>query len=67
MSKLEDKLTASIKPRPRKGLAETTAASAASAPALPKGTHAHLSHPTTVMPDLNDANRPLHPDRIWPD
>jgi len=69
MSKLEEKLAASINPEPDK------APPAASAPAAtPAPKPAAKSRPATKsattprpVPNLNDPKRPLHPTRIWPD
>jgi hypothetical protein len=62
MSKLEDKLSASIKPgRGRKPEPTGTPAAAVPGPAAP---------PPAAPPapcDLNDPSSPLHPRRIWPD
>lgn len=66
MSKLEDKLTASIKPSPRKVPAEKSVATAAPQ-AAPRRTRASAPVSAVAAPDLNDAGCPLHPDRIWPD
>ncbi|TCS72392.1 hypothetical protein EDC61_10546 [Sulfuritortus calidifontis] len=68
MSKLEDKLKASLKPAARKGMPATAAAkvparSTTQAPLakpVPAGSHRR-------EPELNDANQALHPRRIWPD
>lgn len=66
MSKLEDKLAASIKPSPRQ-VSEGTSAAAPAPQAKPKRTQTPAPKPRTAEPDPNDVNQPLHPDRIWPD
>ena len=68
MNKLEDKLAASIKPSQGRVPGETSAATAEPR-AKPQRTRTRVPAPlpTAAVPDLNDVNRPLHPDRIWPD
>lgn len=70
MSKLEDKLAASIKPSPRK-VPEETSTAAKESQAKPRRTRTRTSAPESasaaVVPESNDTNRHLHPDRIWPD
>ena len=62
MSKLEDKLIASIKPSPRKAPAEKSVATA-----VPQRTRAPAPMSAVEAPDLDNGGRHLHPDRIWPD
>jgi len=61
MSKLEDKLAASINPEPEKAAPPAPKAPARSRPATKSAMG------TRSVPDLNDPKRPLHPSRIWPD
>ncbi len=81
MSKLDEKLTASVKPTGRKAApakptaASTTPAAPAKPPARPapvaakKGTRKAVASPTrpSSASDLNASNPPLFPARIWPD
>jgi hypothetical protein len=62
MSKLEDKLNASIKPgrAPAADKPSAKAAPAAKPAAKPAAANA-------AETDLNAAAQPLHPTRIWPD
>jgi len=72
MSKLEDKLAASIKPARRK---PTTAKAPPQVPAppAPGGAPAPMPVPqvrsseTPEPADLNSSVQPPHPRRIWPD
>ncbi len=61
MSKLEDKLTASLKPD--QGRSANKAA--------PRKPDARRAPPQATekpgRPDLNKPDFPLHPDRVWPD
>ncbi|MGF1642400.1 MAG: hypothetical protein ACFCUJ_02080 [Thiotrichales bacterium] len=75
MTKLEEKLAASVKPaggkKPATKAPATVAAEATSG--TPK--NAQENHPAasparpqgSSTPNLNDPGRPLHPRRIWPD
>lgn len=62
MSKLEEKLAASITPDSDKSAAPAPKAAARSRPAGSKA-----SAGNSKVPNLNDPKRPLHPSRIWPD
>lgn len=69
MSKLEDKLKASLKPGARKDL---PAKVAAKMPAKPATTVPAVAKPVPAAgrrrePGLNDVAQALHPRRIWPD
>jgi hypothetical protein len=61
MRKLEDKLSASIKPR--KGRAPR----AASAKAAPEPEAVPATESPTPQQPATEGSRPLHPRRIWPD
>lgn len=66
MSKLEDKLTASIKPGKtapapdRRSRPDTRKTATAPADAVPVPSPA-------AMPEPTDTARPTHPRRVWPD
>lgn len=62
MSKLEDKLTASIKPARKPAVTRTGAGKARPAPAPTPETP-----PAPAAADLNSPAQPPHPLRIWPD
>ncbi len=66
MSKLEDKLAASIKPARRK---PTTAKAPPQVPAAPAPMPVPQvrSSETPEPADLNSSVQPPHPRRIWPD
>lgn len=76
MSKLEDKLAASMQSdTPKSAPATGKAVSSKAAPAKTKdaappskasGSKARKAS-GSALPDLNDPARPLHPARIWPD
>lgn len=74
MSKLEDKLAASMQSNtPKSAPATGKAAASKAVPAKAKDT-ATVAKPasktrksSSALPDLNDPARPLHPSRIWPD
>lgn len=75
MSKLEDKLTASLKPVqgktiPRKVASQALAKAEAKAKAKPTAAmpSPQLRRKAVARPsDLNDPAPALHPDHIWPD
>ncbi|MHB8252711.1 MAG: hypothetical protein ACYDEV_03230 [Acidiferrobacter sp.] len=72
MNKLETKLAASIKPdrnRPgKKAVSEKAAGSPNQSPHAPARTpQPPAGDLATQALDLNSPDRPLHPDRIWPD
>lgn len=73
MSKLEDKLNASIKPgraqKADKGSAKTAPAAqhAAAKTTATKTAAAKTAAAKTAESDLNAVLPPLHPTRIWPD
>ncbi|MDP2831698.1 MAG: hypothetical protein Q8Q28_00050 [Pseudomonadota bacterium] len=60
MSKLEDKLAASIKPARKQPVAKAPAA-------MPTPESPPLPAPTPAAADLNSRAQPPHPRRIWPD
>lgn len=66
MSKLEDKLAASIKPARKQPVAKAPARKAAPA-AMPAPESPPLPAPTPEATDLNSRAQPPHPRRIWPD
>lgn len=68
MSKLEDKLSASIKARPVARSTDKTAAkpSPRKHPALPASPLPSVEVPESA-PAAEQAVRPLHPRRVWPD
>lgn len=65
MSKLEDKLSASIKPTKGKPMPAAKAAPARKPPAA--GTSAPASQDPTPLSVTQGQERPLHPRRVWPD
>ena len=65
MSKLETKLTASIKPGHSRQAEKSAPAKAAAAPAKPAQAPARKTQPSTG--DLNALAMDLHPVRVWPD
>jgi hypothetical protein len=61
MSKLEDKLAASIKPARKQAVAKAAARKATPAP------ETQPPAPRPEAEDLNSRVQPPHPRRIWPD
>lgn len=68
MSKLEDKLSASVKARPLPRSADKIAAkpSPRKRPAVPASPSPSVEVPASA-PAAVQAVRPLHPRRVWPD
>lgn len=68
MSKLEDKLSASVKARPAPRSTDKTAAktSPQKRSAVPVSPSPSVEVPESA-PAANQAVRPLHPRRVWPD
>jgi len=72
MNKLETKLAASIKPernrQAEKPASEKVTGASTKSPQAPARTpQSPAGGPTAPAMDLNNPDRPLHPDRIWPD
>lgn len=68
MSKLEDKLSASVKARPVPRSTDKTAAKPLprKRPAVPASPTPSVEVPESA-PAPDQAERPLHPRRVWPD
>lgn len=70
MSKLEDKLAASMTPETAGSSPKTATSSRKSRTSNTPSAAGKIDPPAASLqsePDLNHPSRPLHPRRIWPD